>query len=357
MLGGVKIKSFYILIWIVVLLMAITAADAQTVSSPVLSNSSGLSKDVQDYVNSVVTTPKTAPVDDVFLNISMGDQGANIMNSITVELSAKRSFEHPSVIASRSYVAKKSDYSIVTVKSKEMKLAGGCGCDDCYCIRPVDVETAYCNLRIPLAEMGDFDNTVSSIKAKIYISENTTAYAETFTNPYYDSRVWNAINWYNNDAWVKWSDNGTALLREGKYDDAITYFDKAIAASDSGRNAEWLLYDGHDAAIGSWDTNIAQVWEAKGDALKALGRISESNESYAMATKLDPDDYGTLPEDIAHQKEMQHSMECMDWSRTLKAYVDATNKAEANMTTQEQNEYEISHPSPQMPSNCPNLGS
>ncbi len=258
----------------IVLMLTVAAA-----GQPIISNSSVWSKDVQDYVNSVVTTPKTLLVDDVLLNISVGE-GESIRNGLTVELSAKYSFTHPF----HSYVAKKSDYSIVTKKSKEMKYAPGCGCDDCYCIRGVDVENSYFNLRIPLAELSDFDNTVKEVKANVYNFTDFSSYSETFTNPYYDQRVGDAIDWYCNDAWVEWVDNGSALLKAGKYDEALEYFNKSIAASDSGKNASQLIY----GIIGdeAWDHNVAQVWANKGHALEALGRTTEAEAAFAKAKEL-----------------------------------------------------------------------
>jgi len=263
----------YVLIGIVLILPIYCSGQ------PILSNSSGLSKDVQDYVNSVVTTPLPAPIDDVFLNISLGG-GSKASDSVIVELSAKFSFKHPS----HSYVAKKSDYLILTKKWKEMKLAPGCGCDECYCIRPVYVENSYLNLKIPLAELSDFDNTIENINVNISLPD-FLLYTGTFGNPYYDPRVGAAIDWYTHDAWIKWADNARALFSEGKYEDAIQYCDKSIAANRAGKNA-WLLKAGFED--NAWDRNIGQVWAIKGHALKALGRTTEAQAAFAKAKEMDP---------------------------------------------------------------------
>jgi len=61
-----------------------------------------------------------------------------------------------------------------------------------------------------------------------------------------------------------WNNKGSALGRQGKYDEAIKCFDEAIRL----------------------DPNRASAWYNKGTALKLLGKTSESNAAYAKAKEL-----------------------------------------------------------------------
>ena len=68
-------------------------------------------------------------------------------------------------------------------------------------------------------------------------------------------------NW---DNWRVWNSKGDALSKQGKYTEAVQAYDKAIE----------LLPDN------------SMVWANKGDALKALGRTNESDVAYATAREL-----------------------------------------------------------------------
>ena len=68
-------------------------------------------------------------------------------------------------------------------------------------------------------------------------------------------------NW---DNWRVWNSKGDALSKQGKYMEAVQAYDKAIE----------LLPDN------------SMVWANKGDALKALGRTNESDVAYATAREL-----------------------------------------------------------------------
>jgi Flp pilus assembly protein TadD len=61
---------------------------------------------------------------------------------------------------------------------------------------------------------------------------------------------------------------GKALLMEGNFEQALSYFEQAI-----------LL-----------DQNNAEIWNLKGASLRSLGRYDEALECFNKALELDPSD-------------------------------------------------------------------
>ncbi len=61
---------------------------------------------------------------------------------------------------------------------------------------------------------------------------------------------------------------GKALLEEGKFEDALSYFEQALAL----------------------DQNNADLWNAKGTALRSLGRYQEALECFNKSLEIEPRD-------------------------------------------------------------------
>ena len=61
---------------------------------------------------------------------------------------------------------------------------------------------------------------------------------------------------------------GKTLLEEGKFDDALSYFEQALAL----------------------DQNNADLWNAKGTALRSLGRYQEALECINKSLEIEPRD-------------------------------------------------------------------
>jgi Flp pilus assembly protein TadD len=61
---------------------------------------------------------------------------------------------------------------------------------------------------------------------------------------------------------------GRLLLVEGKFEDALSYFEQALLM----------------------DQNNAEVWNQKGAALRSLGRYDEALECFNKALQIDPAD-------------------------------------------------------------------
>jgi len=70
---------------------------------------------------------------------------------------------------------------------------------------------------------------------------------------------------------VAWANEAGILVQLGRYDDAIRAADTVINSNTSGI-----------------PNTYAASYYSKGDALRALGRISEARDSYAKASQLDP---------------------------------------------------------------------
>ena len=61
-----------------------------------------------------------------------------------------------------------------------------------------------------------------------------------------------------------WNNKGVALIHQGKYDEAIQAYDKAIEINPQ----------------------YADAWNNKGNALNKLGRTTESNAAFTKAKEL-----------------------------------------------------------------------
>jgi len=112
----------------------------------------------------------------------------------------------------------------------------------------------------------------------------------------------------------EWIDQGSALYSQGKYDDSLQAFDKAIEI-DPGNADAWynkgvVLYDQgkYNDSLQAFNRSIetnpldADAWYNKGSALKALGRTTAAEyafaktselEAFTNASKLKPEDQGS----------------------------------------------------------------
>ena len=121
---------------------------------------------------------------------------------------------------------------------------------------------------------------------------------------YYQGKYDEAIQAYNKALEINpqfadaWSSKGNALNSLSKYDEAIQACDKAIEINPQFAEA-WnnkgaaLYYQGkYDEAIQAYDKAIeinpqfADAWSSKGNALKALGRTTEADAAFAKAKEL-----------------------------------------------------------------------
>jgi tetratricopeptide (TPR) repeat protein len=101
----------------------------------------------------------------------------------------------------------------------------------------------------------------------------------------------NADTWYN---------KGLALERQNKYNEAIQAYDKAIeldpkdADAWSAKGAALNSQDKYDEAIQAYDKAIeidpryADAWEGKGVALDGQGKYAEAVQAYEKATEINP---------------------------------------------------------------------
>ena len=101
----------------------------------------------------------------------------------------------------------------------------------------------------------------------------------------------------SNDA-ESWSNKGSALGEQGKYDEAIKAFDEAIrldpklATAWYNKGIALVKQDKYDEAIKCFDevTKLdpkhADAWYNKGTALKLLGRTTEANAAFTKAKEL-----------------------------------------------------------------------
>lgn len=117
-----------------------------------------------------------------------------------------------------------------------------------------------------------------------------------------------AIKAYNNamelnpqyaSDWNFWYEKGTAYFYLEKYDDAIQCFDKASEINPEKVASAWYwkakisyLQGNYSDAVQSYDKYLSleprdsTAWYEKGEALKALGRSTEADTSYAKAKEL-----------------------------------------------------------------------
>ena len=61
---------------------------------------------------------------------------------------------------------------------------------------------------------------------------------------------------------------GTSSLKEGKFDDALSFFEQALEL----------------------DENDPDLWNHKGTALRSLGRYQEAMECFSKSLQIDPRD-------------------------------------------------------------------
>ena len=97
---------------------------------------------------------------------------------------------------------------------------------------------------------------------------------------------------------IDWNDKGNVLVDQGKYDEAIKAYDKAIEINpqlaEVWNNKGLALYHQgkYSEAIQAYDRAIeinpqlAEAWYNKGNALKLLGRTTEADAAFAKAGEL-----------------------------------------------------------------------
>ena len=87
-----------------------------------------------------------------------------------------------------------------------------------------------------------------------------------------------------------WFNNGSSLIDQGKYNEAIKAFDEAIIKLDPN------------------DPNLAAVWSNKGTALAILGKYNESIWAYNEAIRLDPKLASNNHPKMSYHHRMQQNM-------------------------------------------------
>jgi|WetSurMetagenome_2_1015567.scaffolds.fasta_scaffold00586_1 tetratricopeptide (TPR) repeat protein len=97
---------------------------------------------------------------------------------------------------------------------------------------------------------------------------------------------------------LDWGNKGADLFGQGKYDEALQAFNKAIeinpqlAGAWTGKGYGLKALGRYDEAVQAFDKAIeinpqdADAWNDKGDTLKALGRTTEADVAYAKAKEL-----------------------------------------------------------------------
>ncbi|MCJ7444174.1 MAG: tetratricopeptide repeat protein [Methanotrichaceae archaeon] len=97
-----------------------------------------------------------------------------------------------------------------------------------------------------------------------------------------------------------WDDKAHALYDQGKYDEAIRAYDKAIKLDPNHADAwnnkgnAFFNLNKYDKAISAYDKAIgldpvkARSWFNKGNALKIIGKYNHAIEAYDKALQLDP---------------------------------------------------------------------
>ena len=210
-------------------------------------------------------------------------------------------------------------------------------------------EPRYSGSYILFSALGEaylhINNSMNMFRKAEQLFQNAIELNSTYANAWngkgsalYDQKRYNdSIEAYNKaitldpSPFVAWNNKGLALFYLGKYNDSLQAYDKAISLNQSYGNA-WinkgitLYYQGryNDSlqafsralmlkedpvtwdregvslyAIGKYDKAIkafnnaiqlkpdyAEAWNNKGDALKLLGKTSESNEAYSRAKEL-----------------------------------------------------------------------
>ncbi len=129
--------------------------------------------------------------------------------------------------------------------------------------------------------------------------ENRNQYQYQYNPGEFDEAAYK--NLYNQDKYYSDIAKGDKLKGEGKYYEAIRFYDDAINSDpDNFQNwkalnskGEALFSQGkYDEALQAYDKaielvpDVSIVWTNKGHALKALGRTSESDVAYATAREL-----------------------------------------------------------------------
>lgn len=95
-----------------------------------------------------------------------------------------------------------------------------------------------------------------------------------------------------------WGNKGVDLFNQGKYNESIQAFDKAIKLNPQDADAWYskgsvLSQQGkYDEAIQAYDNAIeldpqfAEAWHNKGEALKSIGHTTEAKSAYDKANEL-----------------------------------------------------------------------
>ena len=98
----------------------------------------------------------------------------------------------------------------------------------------------------------------------------------------------------------EWNSMGEVLTKLGRYEEALTAYDKAIeidpqnATVWSNKGDVLHLFGRHEEALIAYDKALeidpqnAEVWDNKGETLTELGRTEEAKEAFKKAHGLDP---------------------------------------------------------------------
>lgn len=245
----------------------------------------------------------------------------------------------------QTYDIKNSNF--VGVKVREMGYGPGCGCPECYCIRPIEYEKIWyrfgkilysdfadgfgharhseiivnVDFETPkgkhIAGAGSFTTNDDMLPQKaMKLAESWNDKASTFVDQHeYEE----ALSCYNTsleidpDDWVIWADKGLTLSRLGKYDESLRAYDKAIELSPSKSSVDdiWnskgvalVNLNRYEDAIKCYDEAIRiggvdgifvyDYWRNKGSALEQLGKFEDAIACFDKVIELNPSERAAL---------------------------------------------------------------
>ena len=151
---------------------------------------------------------------------------------------------------------------------------------------------------------GDKENAEETQVMSTYQEENESSWNDRGVELYAQGKYDEALKCYDKaieldpQFSLAWNNKGAALFSQGKYDEAIQAYDKAIEIApkyaSAWNNKGFALYNlgKYNEAMQAYDRAIylnsedGNAWHNKGLALKALGRTTEADAAFAKAKEL-----------------------------------------------------------------------